>query len=154
MSFLVLCILHHCITRSPTAIMYTGVHKKRTPLHEVRKVNFTLEQDMKTQKRKTDSLSSALFGGVGVKATHRQLYPEKTRYPVHMRLWGAQGRPGQVRKISPQQGFDPRKVQTVASSYAGYDIPFATTSLRCTTNLKMTYTCRNMYYDHLLLQLL
>jgi hypothetical protein len=31
--------------------------------------------------------------------------------------WGPQGRSGQVRKISPPPGFDPRTVQPVASRY-------------------------------------
>jgi hypothetical protein len=34
-----------------------------------------------------------------------------------MRLGGSQGRSGQVRKISPPPGFDPRTVQPVASRY-------------------------------------
>jgi hypothetical protein len=32
----------------------------------------------------------------------------KTRYPLYRRLGGPQGRSGQVRKISPPPGFDPR----------------------------------------------
>jgi hypothetical protein len=47
------------------------------------------------------------------------LYPRgKTRYPLHMRLFGPQVRSGQVRKMSPTLGFDPRTVQPVASPYA------------------------------------
>ena len=42
------------------------------------------------------------------------LPPGKTRYPLYKRLGGPQGRSGQVRKISPPPGFDPRTVQTVA----------------------------------------
>ena len=38
----------------------------------------------------------------------RSLPPRKTRYPFYRRLGGPQGRYGQVRKISPPQGFDPR----------------------------------------------
>ena len=41
----------------------------------------------------------------------RSLPPGKTRYPLYMRLGGPQGRSGQVRKISPPPGFDPRTVQ-------------------------------------------
>ena len=41
----------------------------------------------------------------------------KTRYPLYRRLGGPQGRYGRVRKISPPLGFDPRTMQTVASSY-------------------------------------
>jgi hypothetical protein len=45
------------------------------------------------------------------------LTPGKTRYPLYRRLGGSQGRSGQVRKISPPQGFDPRTVQPVGSRY-------------------------------------
>jgi hypothetical protein len=43
-------------------------------------------------------------------------HPGKTRYPLHRRLGGPQGRYGQVWKISPPPGFDPRTVQPVSSS--------------------------------------
>ena len=47
-----------------------------------------------------------------VNVTPRPLYPPKmARYPFYRRLGGAQGRPGRVRKISPQPGFNPRTVQ-------------------------------------------
>jgi len=46
--------------------------------------------------------------------------PEKTRYPLYRRLGGPHGRSGQVQKISPQPGFDPRTVQPVASRYTDY----------------------------------
>ena len=45
------------------------------------------------------------------------LYP---RYPLYRRLGGPQGRSGQVWKISPPPGFDPRTVQPVASRYTDY----------------------------------
>ena len=48
------------------------------------------------------------------------LPPGKTRYPLYSRLGGPQGRSGEVRKISPPPGFDPRTVQPVASRYADY----------------------------------
>ena len=41
----------------------------------------------------------------------------KPRYPLYRRLGGSQGRSGQVRKISPSQGFALRTVQSVASRY-------------------------------------
>jgi hypothetical protein len=47
----------------------------------------------------------------------RSLPSGKTRYPLHRRLGGPQGRSGQVRKISPPPGFYPRTVQPVASRY-------------------------------------
>jgi hypothetical protein len=40
--------------------------------------------------------------------------PGKTRYPLYS-LGGSQDMSGQVRKISPPPGFDPRTVQPVAS---------------------------------------
>ena len=43
--------------------------------------------------------------------------PGKTRCPVYRRMGEPQGRCGQVRKISPPPGFDPRTVQPVASRY-------------------------------------
>ena len=44
------------------------------------------------------------------------LPPGKTQYPLYRRLGGPQSRCGQVRNISPQPGFDPRNVQSVASN--------------------------------------
>ena len=59
--------------------------------------------------------------GWGVSVTPRPLFtPGKTRYPLYRRLGGPQGRSGQVRKISPPPGFDPRTVQPVASRYTDY----------------------------------
>jgi hypothetical protein len=43
------------------------------------------------------------------------LRPGKTWYSLYRRLGGPQGRSGQVQKISPQIGFDPRTAQPVAS---------------------------------------
>ena len=50
----------------------------------------------------------------------RSLPPGKTRYPLYRRLGGPQGRSGQMRKISPPPGFDPRTVQPVASRYTDW----------------------------------
>ena len=47
------------------------------------------------------------------------LYPP-VQYPLYRRLGGSQGRSGQMRKISPPPGFDPRTVQPVASRYTDY----------------------------------
>ena len=46
--------------------------------------------------------------------------PGKTRYQLYRRQGGPQGRSGQVRKISPPPGLDPRTVQPVASRYTGH----------------------------------
>ena len=60
--------------------------------------------------------------GWGVSVMPRPLFtpPGKTRYPLYRRQGGPKGRSGQVRKISPLPGFDPRTVQPVASHYTGY----------------------------------
>jgi hypothetical protein len=50
----------------------------------------------------------------------RSLPPGKTRYPLYRRLGGPQGQSGQVQKISPPPGFDPRTVQPVASRYTDW----------------------------------
>ena len=62
--------------------------------------------------------------GVGVQRhAPAALPPGKTRYPLYRRLGGPQGRSGQVRKISPPKGFDPRTVQPVASRYTDCVVP-------------------------------
>jgi hypothetical protein len=66
-------------------------------------------------------LTSALEGGEGsASRPGRTLLPGKIRYPLYKRLGGPQGRSGQVQKISPPPGFDPRTVQPVGSSYTDY----------------------------------
>ena len=52
----------------------------------------------------------------------RSLPPGNTRYPLYRRLGVPQGWSGQVRKISPPPGFDPRTIQLVASRYTDYAI--------------------------------
>jgi hypothetical protein len=47
----------------------------------------------------------------------------KTQYPLYSRLGGPQDRYAQVRKILLPPGFDPRTVQSVASSYTDYANP-------------------------------
>jgi hypothetical protein len=59
--------------------------------------------------------SAARFG--------RLLPPGNTRYPLNRRLGGTQGRSGQVRKISPPPGFNPRTFQSVTSRYTGWVTP-------------------------------
>ena len=66
-------------------------------------------------------MTTALEGDEGsAPRPGRYLPPGKTRYPLYRRLGGPQGRSGQVRKISPPPGFDPRTVQPVASRYTDY----------------------------------
>jgi len=45
----------------------------------------------------------------------RYLLPGKSRYSLYRRLVWPQGRSGQLRRISPPPGFDPRTVQPVAT---------------------------------------
>ena len=61
-------------------------------------------------------MTTALEGGEGsASRPGRFLPPGKTRYSLYRRLGGPQGRSGQVWKISPPPGFDPRTVQPIAS---------------------------------------
>jgi hypothetical protein len=59
----------------------------------------------------------ALEGVRGQRHAPAALSPGKTWYPLYERLGGPQGRSGQVRKIVPPPGFDPRTVQPVASRF-------------------------------------
>jgi hypothetical protein len=66
-------------------------------------------------------MTAALEGGEGsASRPTRSLPPGQTRYSLYRRLGGTQGRSGQVRKISPAPGFDPRIVHPVASRYTDY----------------------------------
>jgi hypothetical protein len=66
-------------------------------------------------------MTTALEEGEGsASRPGRSLHPGKTRYPLYRRVGGPQGRFGQVRKISPPPGFDPRIVQPVDSRYTDY----------------------------------
>ena len=59
--------------------------------------------------------------GWGVSVTPLPLFtPRKNTVPIVQGARWAQGRFGQVRKISPPPGFDPQTVQPVASSYTDY----------------------------------
>jgi hypothetical protein len=60
------------------------------------------------------------------------LTPAKTRYPLYRRLGGHQSLSGQVRKILPLSGFDPRTVQSVANRYNDYAIPAHVTDVSIT----------------------
>jgi hypothetical protein len=66
-------------------------------------------------------MTTALEGGEWSAARPgRTLPPGKTWYPLYRRLGGPQGRSGQVQKISPPPGFDPRTVQPVVSHYTDW----------------------------------
>jgi hypothetical protein len=63
-------------------------------------------------------LDHGIRRGREVSVTPRPLFTAgKTRYPLYRRLGGPQCRSGQVRKISPPPGFDPRTFQPVASRW-------------------------------------
>jgi len=82
----------------------------------------------------------------------RSLLLGKTRYPLYRRLGGPQGRSGQVRKISPPPGFDPRTVQSVASRYTDYATRLTRISedIILETKRKMCFVCgvALLYYDN------
>ena len=65
----------------------------------------------------TRSLTSALDGVDGQRHAPAALPPGKTQFPLYRRLGWPQSESGQVWKISPPPGFDPRTVQPVASRY-------------------------------------
>jgi len=71
----------------------------------------------------TLSLTSVLDGVDVQRHVQAALPPGKTRYPLYRRLGGPHSRSGQVRKISPPPGFDPRTIHPVASRYTDWDIP-------------------------------
>jgi hypothetical protein len=64
------------------------------------------------------------MGGGAFNTKPQLLYPPgMTRYLLYRRLGRPQGQSGQMLKISPPPGFDPRTVQLVASHYTDYTIP-------------------------------
>ena len=64
-------------------------------------------------------MTTALEGGEGVNATPWLLFTPGERPGTHCTV-GWVGRSGQVGKISPSPGFDPRTVQPVANRYTDY----------------------------------
>jgi len=66
-------------------------------------------------------LDHGIRRGWGVSVTPwTQFTPRKEPVPFVQEAGRPQGRSGQVRKISPPPGFDPRTVQSVASRYTDY----------------------------------
>jgi hypothetical protein len=94
--------------------------------------------------------TSALERGEGsASRPDRWLPPGKTRHPLYSRLGGPQGQSGQVQKISPPPGFNPRTVQLVASRYTDWatePTPFVFGAYKLPTNeypeRKIGYLCR------------
>jgi hypothetical protein len=90
-------------------------------------------------------MTTALEGGEGSASRHgRSLRPEKTKYTLYRRLGGPQGRSGQMRKISPPPGFDPRTVQPVASRYTDY----ATRPTNISLNTREMHSTRMVSEQH------
>ena len=82
------------------------------------KVNITLEQDTKPQKRSKGLAVLFLEPRVGgQRHALAALLPGVTRYPLYRRLGGPQGWSGHVRKISSSPGFVPGTFQLVESRY-------------------------------------
>jgi hypothetical protein len=68
-------------------------------------------------------MTTALEGGKrSASRPGRSLPPGKTRYSLYRRLAGPQSRSGEVRKISPPPGFDPRTIQPIARLHAFADV--------------------------------
>jgi len=114
-------------------ILYRSLGKyflfcQRVTQNEVKiKVKSTVEQATKTQRGVEVYLYFYFNLGARwwwvVNSTPRPLYPrERPLYPLYRRLGGPQSRSGQVRKISPPSGFDPRTVQPKASRYTDWAI--------------------------------
>jgi hypothetical protein len=123
-------ILEKCKCRVLLNVMFNNVPWQDRYMVKV-KVKVTLVHALRVCTGRTahrGSRSKALhFLDYGTRrgegsASHpgRSLSPEKFWYPLYRRLGGPQNRSGQVRKISPPPGFDPRTVQTVDSRYTGY----------------------------------
>jgi hypothetical protein len=89
------------------------------------KVNFTLEQAIKAQRRSIVIALLFFYLGARWSVTFPGCFtPRKeTQYPLYRRLGGPQGRSGRLRKNSPPLGFDPRTVQPEASLYTDCAIP-------------------------------
>jgi hypothetical protein len=88
------------------------------------KVSFALKQAIKA-KKEVEVWHYSFFnlgtrcGGWLTPRPRRFSAKKEFRYPLYRRLGGPQQQSGQVRKISPPPGFDPRTVQLVASHYTG-----------------------------------
>jgi hypothetical protein len=102
-------------------------------MKKVKKVKCTLVQALRlcigrTAHRGSTGIAIPFYDhgtrrGWVVSVTSRPLFtPGKDPVPIVEGLGGPQGRSGQVQKILPPPGFDPRTVQPVASCY----IDFAT----------------------------
>ena len=71
----------------------------------------------------TLSLTSELDGMGGQRHAPDASPPGKARHPLYRSLSGPHSRSGQLRKISPPPGFDPRTVNPVVTRYTNCAIP-------------------------------
>ena len=62
-------------------------------------------------------------GGWPTPRPGRFISHKETRYPLHRRLGGPQGRSGRLLKIPPSMHSNPRTVQPVVSRYTTWTIP-------------------------------
>ena len=94
-------------------------------------IKFTLEQATRPRGEGDVSIYSffnlSARWGWEVNTTPQPLYspPRKTQYPLYplyRRLGGLQGKSGQVQKILPLPGFDPRTIQPIVSCFTDYAI--------------------------------
>jgi len=97
---------------------FTYVKNESSPYNRLRRPRSGVEVQLYS------SFNLGARGGVGDKCySPAALPPGKTRYPFYRRLSVPHDRSGQVQKISPPSGFDPRTVQPVASSCTACAIP-------------------------------
>ena len=68
------------------------------------------------------SLTSALDEGWSTQRPGRFTPAKETQYPFYRRLGGHQALSGQVRKVSPAPGSDPRTIQSLVICYTDYTI--------------------------------
>jgi hypothetical protein len=90
------------------------------------------------------SLPTALEGGEGsASCPGRSLPPGKIWYHLYRRLGGPQSQSGQVRKILPPPGFNPRTIQPIASRYTDW----ATWPTEVTWQYLKLNTCSSVVYE-------
>jgi hypothetical protein len=78
------------------------------------------QREVEVQLYEYSSKTSVLEGGEwSASRPGRTLTPGKTRYPLHRRLGGPQGRSGRTENLAPP-GFDPRTVQPAISHYTDW----------------------------------
>ena len=123
---------------------YGSVLKKKVKVTLVQALRFCTGRTVYRGSRGITLLFKAteLEGDEGTASRCGRFLPPpqgKTRYSLYRRLVGPQDRSGQVRKISPTPGFDPRTVQTRSSVAILTELPGPT--LYCLPIVK--YNCKS-----------